>query len=161
MHSIEEATSQSAIIDGDSSEPSPDSSAVVSEDDGRGRSSSRLSRPKLGSRKSSGTMIVSRDAPTTVVDSDFEDDDVRAMSPRRNSEGSLFGGIWFCGRIMGKVAAGMKAGISTSMRIGMRVRGMIACAWLCRSERTRDLSIQSRQMPWRWTGVLVSLANLS
>ena len=31
-------------------------------------------------------MIVSRDAPTTVVDSDFEDDDVRAMSPRRNSE---------------------------------------------------------------------------
>ena len=31
-------------------------------------------------------MIVSRDAPTTVVDSYFEDDDVRAMSPRRNSE---------------------------------------------------------------------------
>lgn len=86
VHSIEEPTSQSAIIDGELSEPSPDSSAVVSEDDGRGRSSSRLSRPKLGSRKSSGTMIVSRDAPTTVVDSDFEDDDVRAMSPRRNSE---------------------------------------------------------------------------
>jgi hypothetical protein len=86
VHSIEEPVSQPAIIHARSSEPSPDSSAVVSEDDGRGRSSSRLSRPKLGSRKSSGTMIVSRDAPTTVVDSDFEDDDVRAMSPRRNSE---------------------------------------------------------------------------
>lgn len=86
VHSIELPVSHSAIVDGHSSEPSPDSSAVVSEDDGRGRSSSRLSRPKLGSRKSSGTMIVSRDAPTTVVDSDFEDDDVRAMSPRRNSE---------------------------------------------------------------------------
>jgi hypothetical protein len=88
LHSMEEPVlhSQSAIIDGNSTEPSPDSSAVVSEDDGRGRSSSRLGRPKLGSRKSSGTMIVSRDAPTTVVDSDFEDDDVRAMSPRRNSE---------------------------------------------------------------------------
>jgi len=87
LHSIEEPSySQSAIVDGHSTEPSPDSSAVVSEDDGRGRSSSRLGRPKLGSRKSSGTMIVSRDAPTTVVDSDFEDDDVRAMSPRRNSE---------------------------------------------------------------------------
>lgn len=86
VHSIEEPIDQSAIVDGHSSEPSPDSSAVVSEDDGRGRSSSRLGRPKLGSRKSSGTMIVSRDAPTTVVDSDFEDDDVRAMSPRRNSE---------------------------------------------------------------------------
>jgi hypothetical protein len=86
VHSIEEPVSQPAIIHAHSSEPSPDSSAVVSEDDDRGRSSSRLSRPKLGSRKSSGTMIVSRDAPTTVVDSDFEDDDVRAMSPRRNSE---------------------------------------------------------------------------
>jgi hypothetical protein len=87
LHSLEEPSySQSAIVDGHSTEPSPDSSAVVSEDDGRGRSSSRLGRPKLGSRKSSGTMIVSRDAPTTVVDSDFEDDDVRAMSPRRNSE---------------------------------------------------------------------------
>lgn len=31
-------------------------------------------------------MIVSRDAPTTVVDDGFEEDDVRAMSPRRNSE---------------------------------------------------------------------------
>ena len=49
VHSIEQPVFQSAIVDGHSSEPSPDSSAVVSEDDVRGRSSSRLSRPKLGS----------------------------------------------------------------------------------------------------------------
>jgi hypothetical protein len=69
VHSIEEPVLPT-IVDAHSFQPSPDSSAVASEDDARGRSSSRLSRPK----------------PTTVVDSDFEDDDVRAMSPRRNSE---------------------------------------------------------------------------
>jgi ferritin len=31
-------------------------------------------------------MIVSRGNPTTVVEPQFEEDDVRAMSPRRNSE---------------------------------------------------------------------------
>lgn len=31
-------------------------------------------------------MIVPRDAPTTVVESDIEEGDVRTMSPRRNSE---------------------------------------------------------------------------
>lgn len=30
-------------------------------------------------------MIVSREAPNTVVDDDIEENDVRAMSPRRNS----------------------------------------------------------------------------
>ncbi|RMZ16152.1 hypothetical protein D0860_01205 [Hortaea werneckii] len=62
---------------------SADSSAVVSEDDGP-----RLHthpRPKLGSRKSSGSMIVSREQATTVVESDIEEGDVRTMSPRRNS----------------------------------------------------------------------------
>jgi hypothetical protein len=39
----------------------------------------------MGSRKNSGTMIVSREAPNTVVDDDIEENDVRAMSPRRNS----------------------------------------------------------------------------
>jgi hypothetical protein len=63
---------------------SADSSAVASEDDGT-EDSARISRPKIGSRKSSGTMIVSRDSPTTVVDTDLDEDDVRTMSPRRNS----------------------------------------------------------------------------
>lgn len=66
---------------------SSDSSAVASEDDSvRPSNSSRLSRPKLGSRKSSGTMIVPRDAQDTVVDEEIEEGDVRTMSPRRNSE---------------------------------------------------------------------------
>nr|POE66105.1 hypothetical protein CFP56_54366 [Quercus suber] len=57
------------------------SSATASEDD-----VTRLSvRPKLGSRKSSGTMIVERGAPTTVVDHHVDEGDVRSMSPRRNS----------------------------------------------------------------------------
>ena len=87
VHSIEQPVFQSAIVDGHSSEPSPDSSAVVSEDDVRGRSSSRLSRPKLGSRKSSGTMIVPRDSTDVgPVDVHAGPDDVRAMSPRRTSE---------------------------------------------------------------------------
>ncbi|KXT05609.1 hypothetical protein AC578_5611 [Pseudocercospora eumusae] len=63
---------------------SPDSSAVVSEDDTM--TDDRMARPKMGSRKSSGTMIVSRDSATTVVDPDFDENDVRTMSPRRNSE---------------------------------------------------------------------------
>ncbi|KAK4543878.1 hypothetical protein LTR36_004652 [Oleoguttula mirabilis] len=61
--------------------PSPDSSAVASEDD-----LPRLNaRPKLGSRKSSGTMIVSREHAAEAVESDIEEGDVRTMSPRRNS----------------------------------------------------------------------------
>jgi len=63
---------------------SPDSSAVASEDDTV--TTTRISRPKIGSRKSSGTMIVSRESATTVVDPDFDENDVRTMSPRRNSE---------------------------------------------------------------------------
>ncbi|EME46429.1 hypothetical protein DOTSEDRAFT_51915 [Dothistroma septosporum NZE10] len=63
---------------------SSDSSAIASEDDTM--SDGRVLRPKIGSRKSSGTMIVSRDSATTVVDPDFDENDVRTMSPRRNSE---------------------------------------------------------------------------
>ncbi|KYG47934.1 hypothetical protein M433DRAFT_62078 [Acidomyces richmondensis BFW] len=62
--------------------PSPDSSATASEDD-----TPRLTtRPKLGSRKSSGSMIVPRDQTEVTVDSEIEEGDVRTMSPRRNSE---------------------------------------------------------------------------
>lgn len=73
--------------DSDVSPPSSaESSAVGSEDDTAPRSSNRLSRPKLGSRKSSGSMIVPRDQTTTVVEDELEEGDVRTMSPRRNSE---------------------------------------------------------------------------
>ena len=64
---------------------SSDSSTVASEDDAAKPSSNRLSRPKMGSRKSSGSMIVSRGASTTVVEDDMREGDVRTMSPRRNS----------------------------------------------------------------------------
>ena len=66
---------------------SSDSSAVASEDDSMRPSSSgsRLARPKLGSRKSSGTMIVPRESHETVIEDELEEGDVRTMSPRRNS----------------------------------------------------------------------------
>jgi hypothetical protein len=44
-----------------------------------------LSRPKLQSRKSSGSMIVTRNSPTVISDQEYDEDDVRSMSPRRNS----------------------------------------------------------------------------
>ena len=65
---------------------SAESSAAASEDDTAPRNPNRLSRPKLGSRKSSGSMIVTRDQSTTVVDDELDEGDVRTMSPRRNSE---------------------------------------------------------------------------
>jgi len=65
--------------------PSSDSSAVASEDDAVPKSPRLALRPKLGSRKSSGTMIVPRDGPTTVDEAEIDEDDVRSMSPRRNS----------------------------------------------------------------------------
>jgi len=47
----------------------------------------RLSRPKLGSRKSSGTLIVPRDSPNVEIhDEEYDEGDARTMSPRRTSE---------------------------------------------------------------------------
>lgn len=82
--SIEEPTLSLSRNAANSPLSSPDSSAVASEDDTT--TTVRISRPKIGSRKSSGTMIVSRESATTVVEPDFDENDVRTMSPRRNSE---------------------------------------------------------------------------
>jgi hypothetical protein len=52
-------------------------------------SSGHLERPKMPTRKSSGTIIVPRDDPKIELqegDEEFDEDDARAMSPRRNSE---------------------------------------------------------------------------
>ena len=65
--------------------PSEESSNTASEDDSARPSSGRLARPKLDSRKSSGTMIVSREGPENYDDDEYREGDVRAMSPRRNS----------------------------------------------------------------------------
>ena len=46
-------------------------------------------RPRLGSRKSSGTIIIPRDSPNVVMneeEEEYEDGDARTMSPRRSSE---------------------------------------------------------------------------
>ena len=46
-----------------------------------------LARPTLGSRKSSGTIIIPRDSPTVEAkDEHYDADDARAMSPRRSSD---------------------------------------------------------------------------
>ncbi len=50
---------------------------------------SHLERPALGLRKTSGTIIVPRDYPHIEIkegEETFDEDDARAMSPRRNSE---------------------------------------------------------------------------
>jgi uncharacterized protein YaaN involved in tellurite resistance len=49
----------------------------------------RLQRPKMTSRKSSGTIIVPREHPRVELkegDEVFDEDDARAMSPRRSSQ---------------------------------------------------------------------------
>ncbi|KAF1354444.1 hypothetical protein EJ07DRAFT_133140 [Lizonia empirigonia] len=44
-------------------------------------------RPRLGSRKSSGTIIIPRDSPhVELKEEEYDDDDARTMSPRRSSE---------------------------------------------------------------------------
>ncbi|EDU47361.1 repeatdomain containing protein [Pyrenophora tritici-repentis] len=48
-----------------------------------------LQRPRLGSRKSSGTIIIPRDSPNVEMkeeEEEYDDGDARTMSPRRSSE---------------------------------------------------------------------------
>ncbi|KAL2350027.1 hypothetical protein BJ546DRAFT_862443 [Cryomyces antarcticus] len=62
------------------------SSSASDSDDGAG-ASAKLRRPKLGSRKSSGTIIIPRDSPQTeMYDEEYDEGDARTMSPRRSSE---------------------------------------------------------------------------
>lgn len=47
----------------------------------------QIQRPHLGSRKSSGTIIIPRDAEEVELqDEEYDDGDARTMSPRRSSE---------------------------------------------------------------------------
>ncbi|KAF1955338.1 hypothetical protein CC80DRAFT_386338, partial [Byssothecium circinans] len=49
--------------------------------------STKLGRPRLGSRKSSGTIIIPRDSPQVELkEEEYDDGDARTMSPRRSSE---------------------------------------------------------------------------
>ena len=64
--------------------PSDASSSSNSEESQRGRSGPL--RPRLTSRKSSGTIIVPRNHVTAEEEVEYPPDDARAMSPRRNSQ---------------------------------------------------------------------------
>lgn len=82
---IGEPTQHGPELDINSPLPSPTSTASAASDDEPRSNPNRLSRPKLGSRKSSGTIIVPRDA-SPVEDESIDEGDVRSMSPRRNSD---------------------------------------------------------------------------
>lgn len=65
---------------------SSQSTSGTSTDTDENPNKSKLSRPQLTSRKSSGTNIIPREAPTEAPPQDFPPDDARAMSPRRSTE---------------------------------------------------------------------------
>ncbi|KAI4717108.1 hypothetical protein E4T48_06722 [Aureobasidium sp. EXF-10727] len=87
-------TVDSAPIDALSEPPSnpsysPPLSTTSSDNDIPTRGRLDATRPRLGSRKSSGTMIIPRDSPRVEMapgEEEYEPDDVRSMSPRRTSE---------------------------------------------------------------------------
>lgn len=69
---------------------SASSSSSISEDGSANlqpESVNKLKRPKIGSRKSSGSLIIPRDSPNIEArDEEYAEDDARTMSPRRTSE---------------------------------------------------------------------------
>lgn len=66
---------------------STSSTSSVSDQDQPKADANRLHRPRLGSRKSSGTIIIPRDSPhVELKDEEYDDNDARTMSPRRSSE---------------------------------------------------------------------------
>jgi hypothetical protein len=68
-------------------ESSGSSTSSRSGSEAEGSSRGRPPRPKLHKRKSSGTIIVSRDDPNIErQQEDYDEGDARAMSPRRSSE---------------------------------------------------------------------------
>ncbi|KAI4119057.1 MAG: hypothetical protein LQ345_000977 [Seirophora villosa] len=69
-----------------STPPASQSNSNTSTDTDELSTPSKLARPRLSQRKSSGTMIIPRDAPTEAPAQDFPPEDARAMSPRRSSE---------------------------------------------------------------------------
>ncbi|KAL8942033.1 MAG: hypothetical protein Q9216_001886 [Gyalolechia sp. 2 TL-2023] len=66
--------------------PVSQSTSNTSTDTDEDSKRTRLTRPRLTQRKSSGTMIIPRDAPVEAPPQEFPPDDARAMSPRRSSE---------------------------------------------------------------------------
>jgi len=82
---IHEPSSTTADTTANSSTSTSSSSSVHEE----GMPTQTLRRPKLSSRKSSGTIIVPRESAKVELnegDEVFDEDDARAMSPRRSSQ---------------------------------------------------------------------------
>lgn len=77
-HTRDQSQSQS----GGDSDPSDSDPSV----ERQGRRRQKLERPKLGSRKSSGTIIIPREQSPVAQDEHYDDDDARAMSPRRTEK---------------------------------------------------------------------------
>lgn len=66
---------------------STSSNSSFSEGDQSRFGPSSQGRPRLGSRRSSGTIIIPRDSPQVEMkEEDYDEDDARTMSPRRSSE---------------------------------------------------------------------------
>jgi short coiled-coil protein len=66
---------------------SADSSSGSGSDEDSKPQNARLQRPKMGSRKSSGTIIVPRESANIELhDEVYDENDARTMSPRRTSE---------------------------------------------------------------------------
>jgi short coiled-coil protein len=66
---------------------STSSTSSVSDQDQPKADPNKLNRPRLGSRKSSGTIIIPRDSPQVELkEEEYDDGDARTMSPRRSSE---------------------------------------------------------------------------
>ena len=77
----------SPIHEAELADSSSTNSSGLSDGEGPSRSNSKSQRPKLHHRKSSGTIIVPRDAPDIEIkDEEYDEGDARAMSPRRSSE---------------------------------------------------------------------------
>ena len=63
------------------------SSSSISDQDQLKGDPTLQTRPRLGSRKSSGTIIIPRDSPNVEMkEEEYDDGDARTMSPRRSSE---------------------------------------------------------------------------
>lgn len=70
-------------------ELSPSSSSSSVNDEDAAKPVERLQRPKLPSRKSSGTIIIPRESPKIEMreeEEEYDENDARTMSPRRSSE---------------------------------------------------------------------------
>jgi hypothetical protein len=73
--------------DADMSSYSSSRSGSTSEAEGPRKPHQKMQRPKLHTRKSSGTIIIPRDDPNVEVhDEHYDEGDARTMSPRRSSE---------------------------------------------------------------------------